>query len=213
MTATDVGAPLSWDPIDPSYKGDPHPIWRRLRDEAPVYYNEERDFFALSRFADVDAAHRNPRTFSSAHGTVLEVMTADMHSEDLMIFMDPPDHTRLRRLVSKAFTPRRIGLLEADIRLLCAELLDAQVDQGRFDFVQDFGARVPATVIAALLGLPVGQREEMRELIDRMFSFDAETGMLNDAALNAMFEAPRAHQRPNSRSARPPRVTTSSPIF
>jgi cytochrome P450 len=177
---------LAWDPIDARYKVDPHAVWRRLRDEAPVYYNPVHDFYALSRFADVDAAHRDPQTFSSAHGTVLELMGPEKQALELMIFMDPPDHTRLRRLVSKAFTPRRIAVLEQDIRALCADLLDPHVGKGGFDYVQDFGARVPATVIAALLGLPPGHREEMRELIDGSFHLDPETGMMNDVAASYM---------------------------
>lgn len=174
--------PPMWDPLNEKYKGDPHAIWRRLRDEVPVYYNAEHNFYALSRFADVDAAHRNPSTYSSAHGTVLELMTPDRIGGELMIFMDPPDHTKLRRLVSKAFTPRRIAVLEEDIRALCAELLDAQSGSSGFDYVQDFGARVPATVIAALLGVASGHREEMRELIDGTFHLHPETGMVNDVA-------------------------------
>jgi cytochrome P450 len=185
MTAAEA---LSWDPLDPRFKDDPHAVWRRLRDEAPVYYNPAHDFYALSQFADVDTAHRDPQTFSSAHGTVLEMMSSDFLSNDLMIFMDPPDHTRMRRLVSKAFTPRRIAILEEDIKELCGRLLDEQVGSGGFDFVQDFGARVPATVIAALLGLEPARREEMRELIDGTFHLDPETGMVNDVATHYMLE-------------------------
>jgi cytochrome P450 len=179
--------PLAWDPLDARYKDDPHSVWRRLRDEAPLYYNPAHDFYALSRFADVDAAHRDPKTFSSAHGTVLEFMGPDTNGlGELMIFLDPPEHTQLRRLVSKAFTPRRIAVLEADIRELCANLLDAQMDAGFFDYVQDFGARVPAMVIAALLGVPAGHREEMRELIDGTFHFHPEKGMMNEVAASYM---------------------------
>jgi cytochrome P450 len=187
VTAVETdGAPLTWDPLDARYKDDPHPIWRRLRDEAPVYYNEVHDFYALSRFADVDAAHRDPKTFSSAHSTVLEMMTPGTEIPEMMIFMDPPEHTRFRRLVSKAFTPRRIAMLEDEIRVLCAGLLDDVVSDGAFDYVQDFGARVPATIIAALLGIEPGHREEMRELIDGSFHLDPETGMNNDVALGYM---------------------------
>src|ERR1035438_8434247 len=100
------GGQLYWDPFDKSLRVDPHPTWRRLRDEAPVYYNDRYDFWALSRFVDVDAGHRDPQTFSSAHGTVLEMMTDEVISgAGMMIFVDPPEHTRLRRLVSKTFTP------------------------------------------------------------------------------------------------------------
>ena len=96
---------LHWDPFDESLKDDPHPIWKRLRDEAPAYYNEKYDFWALSRFEDVERAHRDPQCYSSAHTTVLESMTEEPQREGMMIFLDPPEHTALRRLVSKAFTP------------------------------------------------------------------------------------------------------------
>src|ERR1700683_4392500 len=107
---------LRWDPFDESLKDDPHPVWRRLRDEAPVYYNQEYDFWALSRFEDIERAHREPRRYSSAHSTVLERMTEELRRDGMMIFLDPPEHTVLRRLKSKAFTPRRVAELEGEIR-------------------------------------------------------------------------------------------------
>ena len=185
MTTVDT-PPLAWDPLDERYKVDPHPIWRRLRDEAPVYYNADLDFYAVSRFADVDAFSRDPKTFCSSHGTVLEMLSPDPAPQEIMIFMDPPDHTRYRRLVSKAFTPRRIALLEDDIRGLCADLLDAQVGKSSFDYVQDFGARVPAYVIAALLGVPPEDRDQVRGWIDETFHLDPEKGMYNDVSAEAM---------------------------
>ena len=185
MTAVDA-EPLAWDPLNEKYKADPHPIWKRLRDEAPLYYNEELDFYAVSRFADVDAFSRDPKTFCSSHGTVLEMITADKSDIEMMIFMDPPEHTRYRRLVSKAFTPRRMAELEDDIRRLCARLLDEQVGQSSFDYVQDFGARVPAYVIAALLGVPSEDRDMFRGLIDQTFHLDPEKGMYNDISFAAM---------------------------
>jgi cytochrome P450 len=185
MTATDT-EPLAWDPLDEKYKANPHPTWKRLRDEAPVYYNPELDFYALSRFADVDAASRDTKTFSSAHGTVLEMLSPEPASQEIMIFMDPPEHTRFRRLVSKAFTPRRIATLEPDIRQLCASLLDAQLGKSSFDYVQDFGARVPAYVIAALLGVPAEDRDMVRGFIDETFHLDPVTGMQNEVSAEAM---------------------------
>jgi cytochrome P450 len=104
----------------------------------------------------------------------------------MMIFTDPPEHTRLRRLVSKAFTPRRMAVLEEEIRTLCASLLDPLVGSGTFDYVQDFGIRIPAIVIAALLGVEPARREEMRELIDGFFHLDPETGMANDVSAQFM---------------------------
>ncbi len=185
MTALDM-QPLAWDPLDEKYKVDPHPIWKRLRDEAPLYYNERHDFYAVSRFADVDAFSRDPQTFCSSHGTVMEMITAEPTEMEIMIFMDPPEHTRYRRLVSKAFTPRRMMVLEDDIRRLCARLLDAQMGKSSFDYVQDFGARVPAYVIAALLGVPEGDRDMVRGWIDESFHLDPELGMYNDVSAEAM---------------------------
>jgi cytochrome P450 len=176
--------PLAWDPYDTAYKSEPHAIWRRLRDQAPLYRNDEYDFWALSRFSDVMAAHLDPRTFSSGHGTVLETMTEEPQAP-MMIFMDQPDHTRLRRLVSRAFTPRRVADLEPQIRQLCGTLLDAQRDRGSFDYVQDFGAIVPATVIAMLLGVPEEDRRELRENIDTLFHIEPDVGMFNDVAAAA----------------------------
>jgi cytochrome P450 len=176
---------LRWDPFDESLKDDPHPVWKRLRDEAPLYYNDEYDFWALSRFEDVDRAHRDPQRFSSAHSTVLESMTEEARTEGMMIFLDPPEHTALRRLVSKAFTPRRVAELEHEIRSLCTDLLDAQKGRESFDYVQDFGARLPATVIAMLLGVPDSDREDVRHHIDGLFHLEPGVGMANDQSIQS----------------------------
>jgi cytochrome P450 len=175
-----------WDPFDVELDRDPYAVWRRLRDDAPVYHNERFDFFALSRFHDVEAAHRDPATFSSAHGTVLEIMgPAPVGASGLMIFLDPPDHTRLRTLVSRAFTPRRMALLEDRIRELCCDFLDAQRDKPSFDYVQDFGARLPALVIASLLGVPLADQDDVRHQIDLTFHIEPGVGMINDVSLGA----------------------------
>ncbi|MGA7419009.1 MAG: cytochrome P450 [Acidimicrobiales bacterium] len=178
------GAPY-WDPLDESLKDDPYPTWRRLREEAPAYHNEKYGFWALSRFEDVERAHRDPLLYSSAHSTVLEMMTDEAQLEGMMINLDPPEHTVLRRLVSKAFTPRRMAELEDEIRALCARLLDAQRGKDRFDYVQDFGAQVPANVIAALLGVPADDREEVRRHIDQIFHIEPGVGMVNEVSASA----------------------------
>ncbi len=185
---SDTLAELYWDPFDTQIDTDPYDIWRRLRDDAPLYRNERYDFYALSRFADVEAAHRDPKTFSSAHGTVLELMTEHPIGGGQMIFLDPPEHTRLRTLVSRAFTPRRIGELEGRIRALCADFLDAAGPRGTFDYVQDFGARLPAMVIASLLGVPLEDQNEVRGYIDQVFHLDPEKGMINDVSFDAMMK-------------------------
>ncbi len=177
---------LYWDPFDESLKDDPYPLWRRMREEAPLYRNDRYDFWALSRFEDVDAAHRDPSVFSSAHGTVLEMMGEERFEGSMMIFLDPPEHTRLRRLVSRAFTARRVAELEEFIRQLCGDLLGRHTGGKGFDYVADFGAIVPATVIATLLGVPPSQREEVRHTIDQTFHLEPGKGMLNDVSLEAM---------------------------
>ena len=177
-----------WDPYDVELDTDPYDTWRRLRDEAPVYRNDRFDFWALSRFDDIEAAHRDPRTFSSAHGTVLELMSEGTLPGSMMIFMDPPEHTRLRSLVSRAFTPRRIGALEEGIRAFARDLLDDWSADEPFDFVQGFGARLPSMVISSLFGVPASDQEHVRHLIDTVFHLDPEHGMINDIAFGARIE-------------------------
>jgi cytochrome P450 len=179
---------LHWDPFDAVLDSDPHPIWRRLRDEAPLYRNEEFDFWALSRFDDVERAHKDPKTFSSAHGTVLEMMTPEPGQNAMMIFLDPPDHTVLRRLVSRSFTPRRIAGLDVRIREICAELLDPHVGGAGFDYVQDFGAQLPSRVISTLVGVPASDQEPTRRLVDGVFHIEPGVGMINDISASSGLE-------------------------
>jgi cytochrome P450 len=179
---------LYWDPFDTEIDSEPHETWRRMRDEAPVYRNDRYDFWAYSRFADVEAAHRDPVTYSSAHGTVLESMDGSMSATGMMIFMDPPDHTALRRLVSRAFTPRRISALEDRIRDICSELLDAQQGRSTFDFLQDFGAVLPSRVISTLLGVPPEDQEAQRHVVDRLFHIEPGVGMINHVSAGAGIE-------------------------
>jgi cytochrome P450 len=184
MTST-LPDELYWDPFDTGIDTAPYDIWRRLRDEAPVYRNERFGFFALSRFDDVDRASRDPATFSSAHGTVLELMTDEPYPDAPLIFLDPPEHTRLRALVSRAFTPRRVNELEDRIRELCADFLDRQVGRGGFDYVQDFAARLPSLVISSLFGVPLAEQDDVRRLIDTMFTIEPGVGTMNPTALQA----------------------------
>ena len=177
-----------WDPFDTEIDTDPYDTWRRLRDEAPLYRNDRYDFWALSRFADVEAAHRDARTFCSGHGTVLELMSPDRYPGGQMIFMDPPEHTRLRALVSRAFTPRRVEALEDRIRELSADFLDRLSGRDSFDYVQDFAVYLPSMVISSLLGVPLEDQEELRKLIDQVFHIEPGVGMVNDVSLTAQIE-------------------------
>ena len=176
---------IYWDPFDVDIDVDPHPVWRRLRDEAPLYRNDELDFWALSRHADVETAHRDTRRYSSAHGTVLELMNPEPLATGQMIFLDPPAHTTLRTLVSRAFTPRRVSQLEDRIREICGELLDPLVGTDGFDYLQDFGALLPSMVISALIGVPDEDREDVRHHIDQVFHIEPGVGMINDVSFMA----------------------------
>jgi cytochrome P450 len=176
---------IYWDPFDIDLDADPHPMWKRLRDEAPVYRNDRFDFWALSRFADVQAASADPKTFSSSRGTVLELMGHDLANTSMIIFMDPPEHDSLRALVSRAFTPRRISAIEARIREVCASLLDPLVGSAGFDFVRDFGAQLPSIVISMLLGVADSEREEVLHHIDTVFHIEPGVGMINDVSIGA----------------------------
>ena len=184
MSAQDVQE-LRWDPFDVAIDVDPYDTWRRLRDEAPVYRNHEYGFWALSRYADVQAVHLDPRTFISGRGTVLELMGADLAATRMIIFLDPPDHGQLRNLVSRAFTPRRMAALEDRIREVCGALLDPHVGSAGFDFVQDFGAPLPSTIISHLLGVSDADRDEVRHHIDTVFHIEPGVGMINDVSFGA----------------------------
>ena len=99
---------LRWDPFDVEIDANPYETWRRLRDDAPVYRNEELDFYALTRYEDVAAAYRNFQTYSSARGLDLTMVTSGEDPPKMILFMDPPDHGRMRGLLNKAFTARAI---------------------------------------------------------------------------------------------------------
>jgi cytochrome P450 len=170
---------LYYDPYNFEIDADPHPIWKRLRDEAPCYYNEQLGFYALSRFADVYAASLDWQTYSSARGTVLEMINTahgatfdDEREYGLMIFMDPPRHDDFRRLVSRAFTPRRVSDLDGRTRELCAQFLDPLRDATSFDFVEELAAKVPTMLIGALLGVPSDDQNQLRIWGDLMMRYE-----------------------------------------
>ena len=148
--------PFSWETHE-----DPYPVYRALRDRAPAYYNERLDFWALSRFDDCLRAFVDWQAYSSARGTVLELMDQDV-SGPLIIFMDPPRQTRLRNLVSKAFTPRRIGELEPRIREIAVGYLEPLRGEKSFDVVNEFTGKLPMDVISTLLGIPAEDRDSVR---------------------------------------------------
>ena len=153
-----------FDPYDVELNADPYPMFRRLREEVPLYYNEQHDLYALSRFADVDDALVDFQTFSSAKGAILELIKANIAiPSGVLLFEDPPIHDIHRKLLSRMFTPRKINELESKIREFCAHSLDPLVGTDRFDFVADLGAQMPMRVIGMLLGVPEEFQEAARD--------------------------------------------------
>jgi cytochrome P450 len=156
-----------YDPYDVGIWADPYPTFRRLRDEAPLYYNGAHDFFAVSRFADVERGLVDRETYISARGGILELIKADIEfPSGVLIFEDPPVHTVHRGLLSRVFTPRKMNALEPRVRDFCARSLDPLVGADGFDFVRDLGAQMPMRVIGMLLGIPEEDQEAIRDRSD-----------------------------------------------
>ena len=155
-----------YDPYDFEIDADPYPVWKRLRDEAPLYDNRRYEFYALSRFDDVERGLLDPKTYSSARGTVLEIIKSGMELPGSIIFEDPPTHDLHRGLLSRVFTPRRMAAIESQVRQFCARSLDPLAGAGGFDFVADLGAQMPMRTIGMLLGIPEQDQEAIRERID-----------------------------------------------
>ncbi len=166
MTTTST-SDVYYDTYDVAINADPYPVYRRLREEAPVYYNETHDFFAVSQFADVEKGLLDAQTYISGKGGIIELIKADIEMPPgVIIFEDPPTHTIHRRLLSRAFTPRRVAELEPKIREFCALSLDPLVGSDRFDFIADLGAQMPMRVISMLLGIPESDQEAVRDHVD-----------------------------------------------
>jgi len=180
-------AALELNPFSYEFHEDPYPTYRRLRDEAPLYRNETLGFWALSRYRDVLSASLEWETYSSAEGTTLERMDpAYFEARPMIIFLDPPRHDRLRRLVSRAFTPRRVAALEPFVRATVGRLLDAVAREGGGDFVHDVSMPLPMEVIFTLLGVPEGDRRQVREWMDLSLERDRDTPAIPERAMIAM---------------------------
>jgi cytochrome P450 len=176
-------AQVVFDPFSEEFFSDPYPTYRRMRDEAPVYYDEEHDFYALTRHEDVSAAFKDYETYSSARGIDLAmVKNNDLPAESKsMIFMDPPEHRRMRTLVNKVFTPRAITSLKDSV----TELIDyhlSRVDLNGFDVVADFSALFPVEVISTVLGVPGEHRQQIRHWVDT--SLHREPGQIEMGEAN-----------------------------
>jgi cytochrome P450 len=162
---------IYYDPYDIQIHANPYPVFRRLREEAPLYYNEAHGFYALSRFDDVEKALVDHATFSSARGGILEAIKANIDiPSGVFIWEDPPLHSAHRGLLSRVFTPKKMNALEVQIRSFCGQVLDPLIGTGRFDFVRDLGARMPIRVIGMLLGIPEEDQQTVRERGDKRLS-------------------------------------------
>lgn len=159
---------VEYDPYAYEMHEDPYPTYAALRAEAPLYRNERLGFWALSRHADVLGAFRDPERFSNRNGVSLDRASSHPRAHAMMSFlaMDPPRHTRMRALVSRGFTPRRIAELEPRIRSLASRHIDAFVEHGRCDFIKDFAGKFPMDVISEMLGVPESDRDQLRQWAD-----------------------------------------------
>jgi cytochrome P450 len=170
---------LYYDPYDFDIDTDPYPVWARLREERPLYYNEKYDFYALSRFDDVRRGFLDWHTYSSARGTVLEIIRSGVEiPPGSILFEDPPEHNIYRGLLSRVFTPRRIDALEPQVRRLCQQCLAPLRDVSRFDLVEELGVVVPMRTIGLLLGIPEADQRALREHVDA--GLRLETGSMPD---------------------------------
>jgi cytochrome P450 len=165
---TSNGNDLYYDPFDTEIDKDPHLVWSRLREEAPLYYNEKHEFFALSRFDDVDKALMNWDTYRSGRGSTLEVVKANIEPPSgIILWEDPPIHDLHRGLLSRVFTPKKMNALEPKVRDFCARSLDPLVGAKEFDFISDLGAQMPMRTIGMLLGIPEQDQEAIRDRLDQ----------------------------------------------
>ena len=180
MTVTSESG-VYYDPYDFEIDADPYPVWKRLRDEAPLYWNEKYEFFALSRWEDVDAAMLDWKTYISGRGSVLEIIKAGVEiPPGSILFEDPPTHDLHRGLLSRVFTPKKMLALEPQVRAFCAQVLDPHVGSGSFDFIANLGKFMPMRVIGMLLGIPEQDQEAIRDHLDE--GLRLEEGVPNEAA-------------------------------
>jgi cytochrome P450 len=197
MSALTTSPDVYYDPYDTTLCLDPYPAFRRLRDEAPLYYNERYDFYAVSRFADVEAALIDHETFRSARGVILEMIQANVEMPPGTLIHDEGRlHTVHRSLLSRVFTPKSMLAIEPQVRDFCARRLDELRGRDRFDWVLDFARYVPMRVFGMLLGIPEEEQDAVRELIEsRMHSEPGQPMEYSDDLMGEDFYADYVDQR------------------
>jgi cytochrome P450 len=177
-----------FDPFSDEYFNDPYEIYLRMQDDAPVYYSEEFDFYALTRHADVAAALKDHETYSSTRGCDLAMVQSEEGPQKSIIFMDPPEHRVLRSLVNKAFTPRAIQSQRETVEELVDHYL-AQVDPDNFDVIQDFSGPFPVEVITRMAGVPEDYRQQVRHWIDTSLTREPGNIGYTEAGMQAAIDS------------------------
>src|SRR5690242_9544530 len=168
MTTEAGRCPIDFDHYDHALQDDPYPTYARMRDEAPLFHNEEQDFWVMTRHADLHKAFRTDDVFSNRMGVSLDPSSWNENAHVVTSFlgMDPPEQTRLRKLVSRGFTPKRVADLAPRITVISGQYLDAAVERGSFDWIGDFAGKFPMDVISEMLGVPESDRDEVRRYAD-----------------------------------------------
>lgn len=187
-------APLLFDPYDYDFHEDPYPLYARLRDEAPLYYSERDDFWVLSRHADVFAAFRDDLTYSNRMGVTLDPSAWNPEAHRVMSFLalDGKAQSRIRKLVSAAFTPRRVRELEPQVQRLTDHYLERtfarNATDGSADWIAELAGKLPMDVISELMGVPVADRDEVRRLADLLVHREAGVRDVPPAGMEAAIE-------------------------
>ncbi|MGI5216495.1 cytochrome P450 [Nocardia sp. CA-290969] len=186
MTAASL-EPVTFDPYDYAFHEDPYPTYARLRAEAPLYHNPELDFYALSRHADVTNAFRNATQLSNANGVSLDPAAwgPDAHRTMSFLAMDDPRHMRMRRLVFKGFTPKRVADMEERIHELTLEYLVPALERGEFDWIEEVAGKLPMDVISEMMGVPAADRAEIRRMADMVMHREDGVTDVPDSAIEA----------------------------
>ncbi len=187
---TDVSSRRSFDPMSEEFFEDPYEMYRWLRDEEPCYHNEELGFWAVSRYDDCVEVHRDVATFTSTRGVSLAQLRNSSFGEIVdqigsMIMMDPPMHERMRKLVNRAFTPRRIAEWEPVAQRVIDGFLDDLVGRDGFDAVREFSGPFPVEIISTIVGIPEGDRQQMRHWTDTMLELEVGNPFPTDAGIQA----------------------------
>ncbi len=160
--------PVALDPYDYGFQEDPYPVYARLRAEEPLHHNPALDLWALTRHADIAEAVRTEGTYSNSRGVAIEQSAwgPDAHKVMSILGMDPPRQKRLRSLVSRGFTPRRVHDLLPRIQQLTDRYLSECLEMGSFDWIEDLAGKLPMDVISEMMGVPEEDRAEVRRQAD-----------------------------------------------